>query len=187
MKYFIWTFDRQTNNSWFLGEPRTMTGQVIDAWHFERCQFFESDIQRLEVPIRQTGRKAAASFGAFDLLYVNQKIAKAIMQIVGNDVQLIPISISSQIKEYSILNALREINCIDEKRSSFTKWEEGNMSRPDKIGQYRSFTQLFVDPEKIIDCHIFRPWGWRIRLIVSEHLKKEIEILGCDGTIFIPV
>jgi hypothetical protein len=47
-------------------------------------------------------------------------------------------------------------------------------SRPDKLGEYRAVHRMRIDPAKVGDARIFRPWGW-------------IEAAGLSGTRFIEV
>ncbi|WP_395823595.1 imm11 family protein [Archangium minus] len=37
------------------------------------------------------------------------------------------------------------------------------------------------------DAHIFRPWGWRVVLIVSDNLKQALEQEGLTGLKFTEV
>jgi hypothetical protein len=55
------------------------------------------------------------------------------------------------------------------------------------VGHYKNVRGLKVDPAKIGDAHIFRPWGWLVVLIVSEHIKRALEQEGITGTKFIEV
>ena len=59
--------------------------------------------------------------------------------------------------------------------------------RPDKVGQYRGFVRLRVDPIALQGRHVVRPWGWHVALIVSEQVKRAVEAIGRDGTVFRPV
>jgi hypothetical protein len=58
---------------------------------------------------------------------------------------------------------------------------------PDRIGEYQNVRGLKVDSEKIGDAHIFRPWGWKVVLIVSEHVKSAMEAEGITGAKFLEV
>ncbi len=60
-------------------------------------------------------------------------------------------------------------------------------NRPDKLGQYRAVYGLRIDPTKVGDARIFRPWGWRVALIISEDLKQAMEAEGLSGTRFVEV
>jgi hypothetical protein len=44
-----------------------------------------------------------------------------------------------------------------------------------------------IDPAKVGDAQIFRPWGWDVALIVAENLKQAIETKGLSGARFIEV
>lgn len=41
-----------------------------------------------------------------------------------------------------------------------------------------------IDPAKVGDARIFRPWGWTVALVVSEDLKNAMEEAGLTGTKF---
>ena len=87
---------------------------------------------------------------------------------------------------YFILNALRIIRCIDDARCEEVLYWLPEDERPDKLGAYRNVVGLKVDPAKVGDTHIFRPWGWTVALIVSERLKRAFEAEGLTGARFIP-
>ncbi|WNG46822.1 hypothetical protein F0U60_23885 [Archangium minus] len=40
---------------------------------------------------------------------------------------------------------------------------------------------------QVSDAHIFRPWGWRVVLIVSDNLKQALEQEGLTGLKFTEV
>jgi hypothetical protein len=60
-------------------------------------------------------------------------------------------------------------------------------NRPDKLGEYRAVYGMRIDPSKVGDARIFRPWGWRVALIISEDIKQAIESAGLTGTRFVEV
>jgi hypothetical protein len=101
----------------------------------------------------------------------------------GSQIQLIPAKVEVSGDEIFIVNALRELKCIDEKRSRYTKFEDNGI-RPDKIGQYSGFSELRVDAGMCDGLDIFRPWGWHQALIVSERVREAAERLGVEATIF---
>ncbi len=83
-----------------------------------------------------------------------------------------------------MLNAVRVIRCLDEKRSEFIKWTEHD-HRADLAGKYRQVTKLVLIPGAIPpDAHIFRVDGWEVALIVSEVVKVAMESVGCFGAKF---
>jgi hypothetical protein len=38
---------------------------------------------------------------------------------------------------------------------------------------------------KVGDARVFRPWGWRVALVVSEDIKEALEAAGLTGTRFV--
>ena len=49
-----------------------------------------------------------------------------------------------------------QIDCVDEERSDFDKYDFDDPVRPDLAGNYRSFFNLVVDPARIGPHHVFR-------------------------------
>jgi hypothetical protein len=41
-----------------------------------------------------------------------------------------------------------------------------------------------IDPSKVGDAKVFRPWGWTVALIVSEEIKEALERIRATGTQF---
>jgi hypothetical protein len=85
---------------------------------------------------------------------------------------------------YFLLNALRVIRCIDDARCEEVLYWLPKDNRPDKLGQYRNIRGLRVDPTKVGDSNIFRPWGWTVTLIVSERIKLAMQDAAITGTRF---
>ncbi|WP_198338266.1 imm11 family protein [Labrenzia sp. VG12] len=77
-----------------------------------------------------------------------------------------------------------QIDCVDEERSEFQKYEENDPVRPDKAGQYRGFFNLVIDPSKTGDHHIFRLKNHLGSIIVSEEAKRRFEDAGVTGAVF---
>ncbi|PFH11020.1 hypothetical protein BCF11_3460 [Collimonas sp. PA-H2] len=184
MKYFKWQFDSKFDGCWFIGEPHLPNGEVVNSWAFRKCQVVEPPYTTLAASTTYGDIVTEASFGAFDIPYVRPKMASALLNHVGNQIQLIPVHVDGFNEEVFILNILNSATCVDESRSEFEKWEPGNTQRPDKVGQYKMISKLFVDPSTTNDLDIFRPWGWTIKVIISERLKSVIEAVGATGTNF---
>lgn len=186
LKYFDWTFDPTCVHDLFLGEPELPSGEIVDAWRLKQCEPFVFNGEELRVHADKIGSMSNICFGAFDLPYVTPALANALSSLAGDDIQWVPVRvIETGIKLY-ILNALREVSCVDEFRSTFTKWVPENMERPDKVGQYRSFGKLCIDSNLVGGFEVFRPWGWRVVLIVSDRARKVAESIGVKGSIFLP-
>ncbi|MBE2898413.1 hypothetical protein HPC37_06230 [Pasteurellaceae bacterium 20609_3] len=77
-----------------------------------------------------------------------------------------------------------EIDCVDEERSEFTKFEEDDPVRPDLAGEYDGFYKLKLDYSRI-NKELFRLGKFSIAIIISERLKKllmENNITGIEFT-----
>ena len=122
---------------------------------------------------------------SFGVPIATKALADTISSIVGPDVQCIPVTISGQWGRM-VLNALRLIRCIDEQRSEFQKYTEGNPIRPDLAGHYESVPKMVLDRSAIRpDAHFFRIMYWEVALIVSEVVKDAMERVGCYGAEFV--
>jgi hypothetical protein len=183
VNYFDWTFDPTLKDVWYLGEPKSASGR-IDSWNFQKCSPFRLSDDKLVVAIKEPGAAVDAAFGSFDLLYVSPRMGGALREVSESEIQLVPVFTAAANQQLFLVNVLREIACVDESRSRFSKWEAGNTERPDKAGQYRSFSELHIDPALTQGAHIFRPWGWHVSLIVSERLKDAVESVGTLATRF---
>ncbi|WP_239014893.1 imm11 family protein [Archangium violaceum] len=103
------------------------------------------------------------------------------------EVQFIPVEVEGQTEPWFILNALQVIRCIDDARSEEVLYWGPEDGQPDRVGEYQNVQGLKVDPTKIGEAHIFRPWGWPVVLIVSEHVKRALEEEDITGIKFLEV
>lgn len=175
-------------DGWFLGLPKNSDGKELEPWDFVTGKPFAGRDGPFTAPIKETGTRAAISFGAFDILYASGIMADRLLQVVGADeIQLIPVAISGVDDGFSIINVLQRIKCVDEEKSVFEKWLPGNSARPDKAGEYKMIEKLRVEPVLAQGRHIFRLWGWSQAVVVSERVKEVVEAYGSADTVFIPV
>lgn len=165
---------------WQLDEP-VAEGAIdeIEAWQFTMATVYD-DKRQLSVAV-DPGRPLDFTLGAFGVPFVSIELARALGEVLGNESQFIPVD--ARGKSLQILNALKLVDCLDENRSTFTKWGPSD-GRPDKVGQYRMVTELWVDPKRAGEGSIFRVRGWDVALIVSQTVKDVIEAGGFDGAVF---
>jgi hypothetical protein len=164
---------------WHLGVVRGADGAELDPWQFTRGQRTQYDVP-LAVDIAQHGRCLDFTFAAFDVPIVSGRAAELIGQHAA-DLQLIPALVPSY-GTYYILNVLNISQCLDESRSEFIKWTKADR-RPDRIGSYRSVTELVIEPGRI-DAHIARVQGWEIALVISQALKMCLETHEVSGVLY---
>ena len=160
--------------------------ELFDTYRFKEGRFLE-----IERPIRLTMKPAgiALEFShAMGTPIVHRRVVSLFERLgLQKEVQFIPVEVEGQAEPWFILNVLRIIRCIDDARCEEVLYWLPEDNRPDKEGQYRNVAGLKVDPEKIGGAHIFRPWGWKVVLIVSEHVKQAMEAEGITGIKFTEV
>jgi hypothetical protein len=149
-------------------------------FNFRSCTPYPGKLVR--VAILYDGEPTDFSFASDEVPIVARKFSKLIETVARDQIQRIPAEIENHGAEYDIVNALNQVDCVDETKSRFTKWTEGD-KRPDKIGDYK-MVKLVIDASRTRDLEIFRPKGWRISLIVSGSIKAAWEENGGTGLAF---
>jgi hypothetical protein len=160
--------------------------EFFDTWRFN-----EGRVLDVEGPIRLSMKPAgrALEFSeAMGIPIVHRRVVSLFERLgLQKEVQFIPVEVEGQTEPWFILNALQVIRCIDDARCDEVFYWGPEDGQPDRIGEYSNVRGLKVDPAKIGDAHIFRPWGWLVVLIVSEHVKSAMEAEGITGIKFIEV
>lgn len=181
MRYYE-LFEEVNNipDRWHLGEIiNRIDGSTLELWSGSRM----NKPALLEAGITHPGKALDFFLTSFATPIARKPLAQALAGIAHDDLQLLPVRIAGY-KDFEILNIVRVVRCLDEKKSKFSKWTKDSF-RPDKAGQYEWITNLTVDPSQIPpDAHIFRLKGWHITIIVSEDTKKLMENCGCLGAKF---
>ncbi|WP_395814467.1 imm11 family protein [Archangium minus] len=185
--YFDFMDDMSTPGRWHLRSPVDARGQRVDPWQFKKGQ--PLDIEGvIRFPVNPTGIALEFTLASFLIPVVHRRVV-ALFERLGlqKEVQFIPVEVEGQTEPWFTLNVLQIIRCIDDARCEEVLYWLPEDNRPDKLGQYRNVAGLKVDPAKIGDAHIFRPWGWKVVLIVSEHVKRALEQEGITGIKFLEV
>lgn len=179
MKYFDLFENWAIRGRWHIGEvllpdssePRLRAGLRLN------------DARPLQAEVHHIGHVLNFCLTSFAVPIATRDLANVVAAVAGSDVQCIPVRISRQSGMF-VLNSVRVIRCVDERRSEFIKWTDHD-DCPDKTGQYRQVTKLVLDRMAIPpDAHFFRVEGWKIALIVSEVVKDAMERVGCYGAEF---
>ena len=188
-KYYDLHDDVYVPGRWHLRMPlyeEDGQEELFNVW-----QFKEGDLLSTHKPIRLSmkPRGTAIEFShALGIPIVHHRVVSLFDRLgLHDEVQFIPVEIEGQTEPWFILNALRIIPCIDEARCEEVIHWLPEDNRPDKTGSYRNVAGLRVDPEKTAGARIFRPWGWKVILIVSESIKQALEQEGITGTRFVEV
>lgn len=179
MRYFRLLDDVHVPGRWHLGEVTTSTGEEPD---FLGASKLPSDT-RAVVAITHAGRPLDFCLTSFGVPVAKRELADAVVSVVGGDVQEVPLAVEGESR-FVVVNALRLVACLDEKRSEFVKWTNRD-HRADLAGRYRTVTKLFVDAQRIpAPAQVFRIDGWPIALIVSQSVREAMEAAGCVGARF---
>ncbi len=168
-------------DQWFLGEPRTVAGNEIDARGFTDGTPYGGPLPAI-VPVQKSGREVEFHLAAFEMPVVSATIANAICRLAPGDVQCFPVEVPGATGSYQILNAVCTLDCLDEDRSEFTRWQPGD-HRSDLVGQYRMISTIRIDPAKTSDHHVFRIKNWTVALLVSNTIKDALAAIPQLGVV----
>jgi hypothetical protein len=172
-------------DQWLLDDPRTADGKEIDSLEFTEGRPYKGPLP-VAMPIAHAGREVAFHLGAFDMPVVSTRVGQLIQRIAPREAELLPVDIPGAKERHAILNAICLVNCLDEFRSEFTRWELKD-NRPEMMGQYKMISTIRIDPLRAGGHHIFRIMGWPLALIVSDMLKDILEDIPNLGVRFLPV
>ncbi|MEO7576781.1 MAG: hypothetical protein ABIT83_04130 [Massilia sp.] len=188
MKHFYqWMFDGTFDEGWSVGAPESKGARSVSVWEFSKGKFFDTDGVSLRCAIEYGTKITNVCFSSFSVIHVRSRLAIALSEMLGDQVQLIPIELEGCQDDVYILNILNIVDCIDESESIGQKWEVGNTQRPDKAGMYMHLIKMVIDPGRTVGLSILRPWGWSLSVVVSEEVKNTIEGIGAVGTKFLRV
>ncbi|HYO70250.1 MAG TPA: DUF1629 domain-containing protein [Archangium sp.] len=198
IRYYKINDDKYIPGRWHLRMPLFQDGEdeggreddnereLFDTWRFS-----EGRVLEVERPIHLSVKPAGIALEYTESMgvpVVHRRVVSLFERLgLQKEVQFIPVEVEGQTEPWFILNALRVIRCIDDARCDEVFYWGPEDGEPDRIGQYQNVRGLKVDVEKVGDAHIFRPWGWLVVLIVSEHVKHAMEAEGITGARFLEV
>jgi hypothetical protein len=187
MRYFKLSEDVYVPGRWELGTPIGSQGQELGS-----PVFLEGEPATVEGPIRiplyQPGKAldfSLADAGAIPV--VHSRVGEFLARVAPKDVQLFPVEVETQRELYFLVNVIRVVKCIDDQASEEVAYWTEKDGLPEKAGTYFSVAGMKIDPTRIGDAKVFRPWGWHIALLVSEEIKEALERMGVTGTKFTEV
>ena len=183
MRYFKLSDDVHIPGRWELGAPLDEQGKKIGIWLFRRGEPV-SVSGAIRIPLFHTGNPLDFSVAGAAVPIIHEKVATVLRQWAPNDVHLIPVKVESQPDSYFALNALRMPRCIDDASCEEVQYWTAEDGQPDIVGEYRAVAGLRIDPTKVSDARVFRPWGWPVVLIVSENIKTALEAISVTGAKF---
>ncbi len=183
-KYFELTEDMTSPARWLLGDPLDEQGNEVRTRQFMSGEPIDFD-GRLRVPIYHPG--TSLDFTRVDpgaIPVVTEKVARVLAELAPGDVQLFPVEVESRPETYFLVNVARLVKCIDDEASAKVLYWKPEDGRAEKVGQYRDVYGMRINPLRVGNAKVFRPWGWRVALIVAEDVKQALERTGATGLEF---
>jgi hypothetical protein len=184
--YFELCSNMRIPGRWVLKSPVDALGQEVDPWQFSEGRILESRAD-LRLPVSHPGRELDFSLTGLGVVVIHGRVVRLFERLGIQEVQFFPAQVESHTEPYFILNVLRIIRCIDDSRCEEVRYWKPEDGQPEKVGEYRVVAGMRIDPTKVGDTRIFRPWGWPVALVVSKQLKQALEQEGITGTKFIEV
>jgi len=179
MQFYRILDDINYNNRWFLGSIPDLT----DIWKYTSATRIEPPVSTIPISLRTEGLHMDFTFADFELPIINEKCRRL---LPANEIQVLPVTLPAHVKKENsyILIIIHEIECVDEANSEYSKFDYNDSVRPDKSGEFRSFSKLIIDPSKVIGANIFRIKRFNNAIIISQYLKDILEMNAITGIIF---
>jgi hypothetical protein len=184
-RFFRLAADVYVPGRWYLTEPRTLVGEVIeDSWQFMQGRPVELR-EKLRVPVRRPGQPLDyTTAGAGQTPIVNERVASVFRELAPGDVQLFLVEVEGEAAPYYLLNVAREVRCIDDAACAEVQRYTPEDEEPERVGEYRSVSGLRIDTSKVGDARVFRLWGWHPPIIIAGDIKEALERTGIVGARF---
>jgi hypothetical protein len=176
MEYYRLTDDLGIKRRWYLGD---LNVDIEDVWNLRKGRNVNLLIYKdLKIEIDQKGTPLDYTCSNADNIPVISDLFVECLYEFMHEIDLIPVAVQNLSTNLSnrfyVMVVKNLIDCVDESRSDFRKFEIDDDVRPDLAGEYRSINILKVDKSKI-SKNIFRLAKYDLVTIVSEKLKKNLE------------
>lgn len=187
MRYFDLFDNMRIPGRWALRSPVDERGREIDPWQFDKGRPLDLE-GTPRLPLARSGIALDVTHTGLGIPVVSRRVVSLFERLgLHQQVQFFPAQVENHVDPYFILNILRIIRCIDDARCEEVIYWKPEDGRPEKVGHYRNVVGMRIDPTQVGDAHIFRPWGWRVVIVVSEYLKLAMEAEGITGLRFTEV
>lgn len=185
IRYFELWDDMSVPGRWVLHQKDVDDhGRSLDPWQFKKGTILHLD-GRPVLGVSHPGIPLDFSLTEIATPVVTWRFVSLFEQLeLGNEVQFIPAQVEGQKEPYFILNVLHVIRCIDDARCEEVSYWTPEDGEPELVGKYQNVRGLKVDPVRMGDVSICRPWGWTGAIIATERVKLAMEGAGITGTEF---
>jgi len=183
--YDVWD-EKEIEGRWYLKAPIGPSG-ALNPEIFVSGAGHVRPRGPLKIGFRRPGRPIDYTMADRGMPVASERAAAVLREVASNDIELIPLEVEGRSEPYFIVNAIHAVDCVDEKRSEGLRRWGPEDEEPERIGDYKSFDRLRVDPSRTEGHDIFRVKRCVVYLIVSRRLKEALEGAHLTGLRFIPV
>jgi len=170
MKWYRMRNDVEYLGRWFINGIRA--GHDYYDWPFLSGHLLPAP-KRLTTSVSERGVVLDITFAVFDIPVVTSRANTLFLDLFSDWLRSFPIEIQGYCEPFFVLNVTHAIACLDEERSTFTKWTEAD-DRPDKLGQYRAIYSMVLKASTLTDAQVFRVAGDHTAIIVSENVRVAV-------------
>jgi hypothetical protein len=181
-RYFELWDDMEVPGRWVLHQKDIDDhGRWVDPWQFKRGTLLHLE-GRPVLGIAHIGIPLDFSLTELATPVVTGRVVSLFEHLeLDEEVQFIPAQVEGQTEPYFILNVLQVIRCIDDARCEEVGYWTPEDGEPELVGKYQKVIGLKVDPARMGDVSICRPWGWTGAIIITERVKLAMEREGITG------
>lgn len=142
----------------------------------------------IHVKCVRSGRDSDYSHAGGAIPVLSNKACKIFNSFCAGHTQVVPGIVGEAIRGFYVVNILRILNALDESKSHFEKFADGEkMFGLDQTGCYRWVSNPIIDPSKVPEgVHIFRLFGFGVMIFVSEPLHDAMVAAKLTGAGFDP-
>ena len=176
MKYYRLLEDMNSADRWYLGKIENINNWIT-----------HSDVlpDSLDINLVQDGPEIDFTLTEnYVVPIISQRLKEKLMAVSNiRFVSVKPIG-KKCIYTYFAMIVEKVVDCIDEEKSKFEKFQNNDPIRPDMAGQYSAFFDMKIDKEKIEGLDIFRIENFEIAIVVSENIVNKLHSYGVRGIRF---
>jgi hypothetical protein len=167
MRYYrLHDINSEYPDRWYLGSPASVDGAEVDPRTFTRGLRVEC-LGPLQIKVTREGTPQDFTLAEFGVPVLAQRFVDELLSIASDEIQVFPVSVADYCKEFSIVNVMKVIHCLDESRSDIAYWP-ANSGLPEMEGKYLTVSNIHLDARKLNGENIFRVGGWQSTIVVSE-------------------
>lgn len=182
LRYFELWDEMRVPGRWVLHQKDIDDhGRSLDPWQFKKGTVLHLE-GRPVLGISHPGIPLDFSLTELATPVVTPRFVSLFGQLeLEKEVQFIPALVEGRTDPFFILNVLHVIRCIDDARCEEVSYWTAEDGEPELVGKYQNVSGLKVDPARIGNVGICRPWGWTGAIIITERIKLAMERAGLTG------